>query len=334
MPTISQLPSANAVSAADEVPISQGGIARAISVGAILASTQPAIIIDSSSLLGRASLGSGSPEQVAVGVGIDLSGGALVANGLDHAIFPIASSLLVESDVVISSQGSPMLMQASLLRGLFSAGQNVVIDLNGVISTTAVGMITGTIEAGSSIDKLQVVTDILAQDLVAISHSGLNYAIPYEAFLGGVTIDQAQDAGPVGDLDTIWAAQGSNVMASQTFNAIWTWIANRLSTYKIPVVEVTTNIDLDVTMHNGRILICSQPVTLNPLIDNMGSGFQCKVINASSGNVTLGSAFISSTGSLTLGPWLSATLSCVTYSAGTIAFAAMPAAVSVVAVPR
>jgi hypothetical protein len=68
---------------------------------------------------------------------------------------------------------------------------------------------------------------------------------------------------------------------------------------------------------------------LTPLTNNMGSGFQCQVINASAGNVTLGSAFVSSNDSLILTPWQSATLCCATYSGGTIAFAAMPTAASV-----
>jgi hypothetical protein len=327
MPTISQLPLANVASAADEVPISQGGTARAISVGALLASTQPAIIVGSPSLLGRTSLGSGGPEQIDVGVGIGFSGGTLIADGLDHAVFPIVSTLSVETDLVISNQGSPMLMQASLLRGLFSAGQNVIIDPDGVISTV-VGAVTGTVQSGSPISELQVITGLAAQDLVAISHAGSDCAIAYSNFLAGVTIDQAQAAGPVGDSDRIWAAQATNVMASQTFSAVWVWMANKLPTYKTPIIEITTNTNLDTTVHNGRTLVCSQPITLTPLTNNMGSGFQCIVINASSGNITLGSGFVSSSGSFLLGPWQSAALSCATYSGGTIAFAAMPTVAS------
>jgi Fibronectin type III domain len=324
MPTISQLPPAGSISAADEVPISQAGAARAVSVGALLASTQAVISIDSPSLLGRTSLGSGSPEQVDVGLGMILSGGTLVANGLDHSGFPLVPSLALESDLVISNQGRPMLMQASLLRGLFSAGQNVAIDANGVISVTDTITTVGTIETGSSIGALQVVTALASQDLVAVSQSGSDCAISYGNFLDGITINQAQPAGAAGDTDTTWVAQGSNVMASQTFSAIWVWIASKLPTYKGPVVEITTNTNLNTTVHNGRLLICSQPITLTPLISNMGSGFQCTVINASTGNLTLGSGFVSSSGSLVLTPWQSATLWCATYSAGTIAFAAMP----------
>jgi hypothetical protein len=327
MPTISQLPATITVSAADELPISQGGIARATSVGVLLASAQPAIIVDALSLLGRTSIGSGGPEQVNIGIGMSLFGGTLVADGLDHGQFPLTSGFSTESDLVISNQGSPMLMQASLLRGLFSAGENVSIDPNGVISTAA----GATPE--NSIGELQVVAGLAAQDLVAISHSGSDYAIAYSNFLDGVTIDQAQAAAPAGDSDTMWVAQGSNVMVSQTLSAIWIWTSNKLPTYKIPIVEITTNTNLDTTVHNGRILVCSQPVTLTPLTTNMGAGFQCTLINASEGNITLGSDFVSSNGNFILTPWQSATLCCATYSAGTIAFAAMPAASTIVTVP-
>ncbi|MDR3532808.1 MAG: fibronectin type III domain-containing protein [Rhodopila sp.] len=256
-----------------------------------------------------------------------------MADGLDHAAFPAVSSLSVESDLVISSQGSPRLMPASLLRGLFSAGPNVTIDSSGVISSTAVTTITGNVASGSWIGELQVVTGVAAQDLVAVSHAGSDCAVTYSNFLGGVTIDQAQTAGPVNDADAIWVAQGSNVMASQDFSAIWVWMAKKLPTYKVPVVEITTNTNLDATIHNGRILICSQPVTLTPLTNNMGSGFQCTVINASTGNITLDTGFVSSNGSSTLLPWQSASLSCAVYSGGAIAFAAMPGAATVALVP-
>lgn len=46
MPTISQLPPANAVSATDEVPISQAGTTRSASVGELLASVQPVITVE------------------------------------------------------------------------------------------------------------------------------------------------------------------------------------------------------------------------------------------------------------------------------------------------
>ena len=333
MPTISQLPAATSIAAADQLPISQGGSVRAVSVGRLLAATQPAILIDSSALLGRTSLGPGAPEQVAVGRGITFSNGMLSADGADHATFLRASDLALEADVVISNRGTPMLIQASLLRGLFSAGQSISIDPQGVISITSTDDATGIATLTTAIPSRPVITSIDPHDLITVNRSGSDKAITYQNLLGGVTIDQAAGAGPANDADTIWVAQGSNVMMSQSFSAIWTWISRNLCTYKSPVVELTANTSLDTTVHNGRFLVCSQPITLTPLLTNMGSGFQCSVMNASSGDITLGPGFISSNGRLLLSPWQSAILSCVTYSGGTFAFAAMPSAASAIALP-
>ena len=80
MPTISQLPSLADVTAADAIPVSQNGATHSVSVGALLASTQPAIISESGTLLGRVSVGAGGPEPVAVGAGLVLNDGTLTAS--------------------------------------------------------------------------------------------------------------------------------------------------------------------------------------------------------------------------------------------------------------
>ena len=166
MPTISQLPPATSVSAADSLPISQGGIARSASVGTLLASTQPTIIVQSPALLGRISLGSGGPEQVDIGLGVNLSEGTLVATGLDHAGFPALSSLAAGSELVISNQGTPMLMPTSVLYGLFSAGENVTISADGTISATTAGVAP---DNGSAIASG---LPYLHQALLAFGHPG------------------------------------------------------------------------------------------------------------------------------------------------------------------
>lgn len=333
MPTIAQLPAGTTPEATDEIPISQGGVLRATTVGTLLASMQPAIQLPSGSLLGRVSAGEGTPETVEIGTGLTLVTGTVAANGLDHGSFPLVASLSTGADLVISNQGTPMLMQTSLLRELFSAGTNVTIDLNGTISALTTIVPSGTVITNEAITQLPTLTGLASGDLVPVSHSGTNYAVSYSALLDGVTIDLAQQAAAASNSDTVWVAQGSNVMARQTFGAIWVWIAGNMPTYKAPVVEITTNTNLDTTVHNGRILICSQPVTLTPLTANMGSGFQCWVINASSGAVTLGSGFITSNGGTTLTTWQCATICCATYSGGTIAFASIPTTTASVTVP-
>src|SRR3954464_224503 len=200
MPTISQLAAATSISISDALPISQGGTARSASIGSLLASTQPMIVVPTGSLLGRTSLGAGSPEQVSLGLGVGLSNGTLIANGLDHAGFPAISDFAADAEFVICNQGTPMLMQASLLRGLFSAGQNVAIAADGTISASAAST---TPEVGGAVSDLQVVNALSVQGLVTVSHAGSNSAISYANFLGGITIDQAQAAGSANDADTI-----------------------------------------------------------------------------------------------------------------------------------
>ena len=317
MPTISQLPAATTVSAADAIPISQGGTAKAASIGAILQAAQPVISIASQSLLGRTSLGAGGPEQIDLGQGLALNGATLCANGLDHASFPQIGTLASDSQLVVSYQGSPMLMPASLLRGLFAPGSNVAISAGGVISATGSG------GDGSTNVMAQVVTQLSTQDLLPVNQAGTNCAIAYGNLINGLTINQAQHAGAVGDSDTFWSAQGSDVMASQNFAAVWSWIATKLPLYQTPVIELTANINLDPVLHNARILICSQPITITAVAGVVTSGFRCELINASSGVVTLGTGFVSSTGATTLTSWQSAFLLGVTYSGGTVTYASI-----------
>ena len=323
MPTILQLPSAISVTAADELPISQAGVTRSVSVGTLLASMQPAIIAEASTLLGRISLGEGGPEQIDIGAGLAFSARALAANGKDHASFPQQTSLLTTDDVVLSSAGKPMLLPLSKLRSLFSAGANVSINATGTISAGVTGSGGSDSSSDYSISGLLPVTTIASGDLVAISQAGADHTISYANLLDGLTIDLAQPALPATDTDTFWVAQGSNTMLRQTLAAVWTWLASKQPSYKLPVVEIAIDTTLDGTVHNGRIVICSQPVTLSPAVQNMGNGFYCDVLNLSSGHVTFGSGISTSSGTNTLPSGEAATLRVATYSGGTVVFASM-----------
>ncbi len=146
MPTIKQLPIAAEVNAEDEIPLSQGGLTKSATVGALLNGMQPAVIVAAGSLLGRVSIGPGGPETVSVGVGLDLSAGTLAANGADHAAFTVQQSLELTDEAILNSGGAPRRIPLSLLRNLFSAGANVSIDANGVISSAGAG--GGTASAG------------------------------------------------------------------------------------------------------------------------------------------------------------------------------------------
>ncbi len=317
MPTITQLPAASSVTASDLVPVSQGGVARSASLGTVLASAQPAILVNSGVLLGRTSLGPGGPEPVTIGTGLVLSGSTLTATAPDYSTLPTAASFAPTDSVIIQNgSNGPQQLGISQIRNIFSAGTNVSISNAGVISTTATG---GT--SAYSIGSLPSTAAAAASDLVGISQSGTDHAITYSNLINGQTIDTAQPAAAVSDGDSFWVAQGSSTMLAQTISALWPWVQSKLVSFKIPTVEITGNTTIDGTVHNARILLCSQPVTLTPLVANMGAGFHCEVINLSGGSVIFSGTVVSSSGSLVLLPGQTATLRCLAYSGGSVIYA-------------
>ncbi len=324
MPTISQLPAASQVTAADQIPISQGGTACSVNVGALLAGTQPAILAPTGSLLGRTSLGPGGPDSIGVGLGLLLSNSTLVATGAEQASFPVQGTLTLSDEAVLNSEGNPKLLQLPLLRGLFSAGSDISIDQNGTISF-APGAGTTAGSSGYSISSLPTVPTISASDLVAISQAGSDYTITYANLIDGQTIDQSPTAAVAADTDTFLVAQGGSVMLRQTLAALWVWLSSQLSSYKLPTLELTANTTLSSTVHSGRILICSQALAITAAPADMGPGFGCSVINVSGVGVTLDGGFTTSSGSSTLATGQVATVMCLTYSGGTLLYASMSA---------
>ncbi len=302
MPTIQQLPPAVSVDPADEVPVSQAGATHAVSIGTLLSGLQPAILAPTGALLGRLSFGPGGPEPVAIGTGIGIEGGSLVANGADHAAFPIEANPSSSDQLVVTGGGASKLLPLAALQSWLLNGPTI---------------------GATNFSNLPVATSIASTDLVAINQSGTNAAISYANLLDGLTIDQASPANPASDSDAFWTSQGGSTMLRQTFAALWNWLATKLSTYKLPVVELSTSTTLDGTVHNGRILVCSQPVTLSPAFINMGSGFFCEILNLSSGNITFANGITTSTGQATLPPGQMAILRTATYSGGSLVFAAI-----------
>jgi fibronectin type 3 domain-containing protein len=319
MPTIDELPVVTSVNPADEIPISQSGTACSVSVGTLLASTQPAIVAPTGCLLGRISPGAGGPEPVTLGTGLVLAASTMQANGTDHASFPLQSGLQVTDQAVLNSNGTPMLIELSVLRGLFSAGTNVAIDGSGVISATGGNGTSVVSEGVGDIAALEQVDTLAPTDLIAISQGGTDCAITYANLLDGETIDEFGSAAPVSDSDTFPVGQGTSTMLAQTFAAVWTWVTGHIPSYRQPVLEIAVNTTLDSSAHNGRLLVCSGGVILTPS-GTEGSGFSCTVINASSANVTFGSGVVTTSGVNSLSPGQIANIYCVTYSAGTITY--------------
>jgi hypothetical protein len=145
MPTIAQLPTASTAGAQDELPISQSGITRAVTVAELLSGTQAAIEIASPSVLGRASLGPGGPEALSVGLGLVVANASLAADGADHASFALENSFSTGDQAIINSNGTPTRLPLTALRALFSAGNNVSISSNGTIASTTDPSVTASL---------------------------------------------------------------------------------------------------------------------------------------------------------------------------------------------
>jgi hypothetical protein len=328
MPTISQLPSADIVSASDLIPISQGGSVHSISVGALLAQTQPAIIVGPPSLLGRFSIGPGGPDTIALGDGLALNSGTLTSSSFNLGSLPLQTNLDPDDQIVVTNDGTSQLVGLNLVRELFSAGPNITIDSNGVISGSALGG-GGTY----SLAALTSVTAIASGDLVGVNLGGQDHTITYSNLLDGLTIDLAPSAALASDSDTFWVAQTSNTMLRQTLSALWPWISGKLPSWQRPVIELSVNTSLVGTLHNNAILVCSNPILISAVTANMGSGFSCELINASSGPVTFSTNVLTSNGSNGLSSYQCGSIRCVTYSVGTVVFASISAGSSATVAP-
>src|SRR5262245_6708757 len=110
MPTIAQLPAADAVAADDVLPLSQHGSARAATVSSLIAGLQAGISVGPGQLLGRVGSTTGGPQPVAVGAGLALAGGMLAATGADHAGFPSQAILNPADELVLNASGGPRRM--------------------------------------------------------------------------------------------------------------------------------------------------------------------------------------------------------------------------------
>ena len=328
MPTISQLPTSESVSAEDLVPVSQGGSVHSVSIGVLLAQSQPAIMVDPPSLLGRSSVGRGGPDAIALGSGLSLNNGTLSASTFNPSVLPLQAGLSSTDQIIVTSAGSPQLLNLDQLRGLFTAGPNINIDTNGTISAAGSGTVSTITLAG-----LSSVTSLGPDDLIAVRQAGQDHAVSYSNLLSGLTIDAAAPAGLASDGDTFWVAQTSNFMLRQTLGNLWPWLSSKLPSWKHPVIELNANATLSGAVHGNAIIVCSSPISISATASDIGSGFCCRIVNASSGAVSFTGSIITPSGLTTLSPYQCGSICCVTYSGGSLIIASIGMAGTATAPP-
>lgn len=199
MPTIDQLSQATAASDTDEFVVSQNGVARKIMRDQIIAGLQPSIATDSGTLLGRLSAGSGGPETVIVGNGLNLT-----ANGLavttPFAVDPLpATSNVADADLVPVSQSGQLTKatRAQLVAGLQPA---ISLSSGSLLGRNSAG--TGGPEAVAPGDGLTLSSGVLsatpietlpinavpaATDLFLTRTAGVSHAISYQDLITGIS---------------------------------------------------------------------------------------------------------------------------------------------------
>jgi hypothetical protein len=86
------------------------------------------------------------------------------------------------------------------------------------------------------------------------------------------------------------------------------------------IVQLSSNTGLTAAAHNGAVLVCLAPLTLTAAIALCGIGFECEVVNLSTGNVVMGAGIMVGNGAPILVPGGSATLRGLPGLSGAIVF--------------
>ena len=216
---------------------------------------------------------------------------------------------------------------ASALTAAGTALANSATALSNSVAAEATAAAAAALAAVAlSVPALPVVTTVASSDTLPIGQGGSTVAISLANLLAGETVDQFTAAAPAGDTDVLVTGQGSSTMLAQPLSAIWAWIAGHLPQWKRPVVEIASPTQLDASIHNSAILVCSAATTINPAFATQGSGFSCTIVNASPGAVTLGAGFVTNTGTLSIPVGQVGEVSTASYSGGSLNFVNVSAA--------
>lgn len=173
MPTITQLPAATATTATDELPASQSGIVKKVTIAQVTAGLQPTISLTSGQLLGRTDTGTGAPQPISIGANLTLAAGQLSATAQPFSIatLPAATTPSATDRVGMAQAGA----DAALPYSQFMAGISALSGIDGsnlrslATSTTAARRLADQAADAAPIEAFGAAGDGITDDTTALS---------------------------------------------------------------------------------------------------------------------------------------------------------------------
>jgi hypothetical protein len=158
---------------------------------------------------------------VTVDIGLAIAGGAISANGGDHPGFPMEIALNINDQVVVNTSGTPAQLPMPLLRGLFSAGDNIQISTSGTVSaSTDPGVTTELSTLSSGLSTTEANLAALAAKIPSGGYVSLNA--------------QGQITDPIAGPVTLGEVQVSASAPNRTLQSIFLDIINVIDFGAVP----------------------------------------------------------------------------------------------------
>jgi hypothetical protein len=137
-----------------------------------------------------------------------------------------------------------------------------------------------------------VVTTILGVGIDPTTKLPTPYGVPDNTFTGPTGPEGPTGAtGPTGPAGSIGPTGASGATGSTGPTGATGPTGPAGSPPVFVSLEITTNTALTSAAHNGKQIVCSQPVTLTGAFSDLGDGFNCKILNYSGGSVVMGGMF-------------------------------------------
>jgi hypothetical protein len=182
-------------------------------------------------------------------------------------------------------------------------GSEAVFTFNG----TTKWVVSGSVIGQNPITGALLVTTMAPTDDFGISQNAGDRKIAAADALNalGLTIATVPSGIGFSGSSRWFVDEGGLSLVSETAGSFFAWLKTQLPSYKAAPVYVSGGtITLDGPTHNGHPVIALAPTTfvLPSNLANLGEGFRCTILNASTGDITLGVGIATSDDTGTIGP--------------------------------